>query len=191
MGMDLQYAGTQNAPTLPAASVLNSSEPFEQLYDRHARVMYSVAIHLLGDGPSAEDIVQESLMQVWRHAGTYDAARSNLQTWLTTIVRHRCIDLLRRRAVRPQSAGPVDENFGDSRRTGDPWVETDRTLTRERVCQALSALPLEQRETIELAYFSGFTVKQIAENTETPLGTVKGRMRLGLQKLRESLADGV
>jgi RNA polymerase sigma-70 factor (ECF subfamily) len=157
----------------------------EQLYDRHRVLAYSLALRTLGNPTEAEDVVQEAFLSVWRSAHTYQRERSSPRSWLLSIVHNRCIDKLRSRQVRPQSVAlEAGLDVADS---VDVWREVADTLTGEDVRSALHQLPPEQRETIELAYFQGYTHSQIAQLMEVPLGTVKGRMRIGLHKLRSVL----
>jgi RNA polymerase sigma-70 factor (ECF subfamily) len=157
----------------------------EQLYDRHRVLAYSLALRTLGSPTDAEDVVQEAFLNVWRSAGTYRSDRSTPRSWLLTVVHHRSIDKLRGRQSRPQPVA-LEEGMHvpDS---SDVWREVADNLTGEDVRGALLQLPAEQRDTIELAYFKGYTHTQIAQLMEVPLGTVKGRMRIGLHKLKSLL----
>lgn len=157
----------------------------ETLYERHRVLAYSLALRTLGNPGDAEDVVQEAFLNVWRSAGTYRPDRSSPRSWLMTVVHHRAIDKLRSRQSRPQAAALEESmNVPDG---SDVWREVSERLTGEDVRQALDGLPAEQRETIELAYFRGYTHTQIAHLMDVPLGTVKGRMRIGLHKLKSSL----
>ena len=157
----------------------------EDFYDRHRVLAYSLALRVLGSPADAEDVVQEAFVNVWRASGTYRSDRSTGRSWLLSIVHHRSIDKIRGRQTRLQ---PVEleegMNVPDS---SDVWADVSNALTGEDVRHALSQLPPEQRDTIELAYFKGYTQSQIAQLMEVPLGTVKGRMRIGLHKLRTLL----
>lgn len=159
----------------------------ESLYDRHRVLMYSLALRLLGNPTDAEDVVQEAFMNVWRASETYRSERSSCRSWLISIVHHRSIDKLRSRRSRPQAIALEDGM--DLPGQSDVWSEVSQKLTGEDVREALHQLPPEQRETIELAYFKGLTHNQIAGQMQVPLGTVKGRMRIGLHKLK-SLLEG-
>lgn len=157
----------------------------ETFYDRHRVLAYSLALRTLGNPSDAEDVVQESFVNVWRSAGTYRPDRSNPRSWLLSIVHHRSIDKLRGRQSRVQSVAlEAEMEIADST---DVWQEVSGNLTGEDVKHALQQLPVEQRETIELAYFKGYTHSQIAQLMNIPLGTVKGRMRIGLHKLKSLL----
>jgi RNA polymerase sigma-70 factor (ECF subfamily) len=155
----------------------------DMLYDRYAGLALGLASRALGDRQAAEDVVQESFLQLWRHASSYDPRRGSLRSWLLSIVHHRCIDALRRRAARPRTVAWMVDAY-DHAGTSDTWMEVERKLTRTTVRRALLQLSVEQREAIELSYFEGYSHAQIAERLGLPLGTVKGRLRLGLRRLR-------
>ena len=135
----------------------------------------------------AEDVVQETFLAVWRQAGSFSPERGSIRAWLFSIARHRAIDITRGRSFRRERIS-LDE-IGFEPRSPDVWQEVSRGLDRARVRQAVATLPESQREAIMLAYFGGQTQQEISENTGLPLGTVKGRMRLGLQKLRSLLTE--
>ena len=160
-------------------------DALDELYDRHVGTALAVAYRVLGDKNLAEDVVQETFLAVWRQAGTFTPERGTVRSWLLSIVRHRAIDITRRRSFAKERIS-LDE-IGFEPRYPDAWQEVSSNLERERVRHAISALPAEQSEAIMLSYFGGFTQQEIAERTGVPLGTVKGRIRLGLQKLRSVL----
>jgi RNA polymerase sigma-70 factor, ECF subfamily len=163
---------------------------FELLYDRHAGAAYSLAYRIVGREAPAEDAVQEALLSIWRSRQRYDQTRGSVRTWILGIVHNRAIDVLRRASVhdrRRERLDGVEERFEARERTD---VEVARREEARSVRGALDTLPAEQRQTIELAYFGGFTQSQIAELLDQPVGTVKGRMRLGLDKMRRELAQG-
>ena len=159
-----------------------------ELYDRHARPVYSLALRILGDVTEAEDVVQEVFSQAWRQASRYNTSRGAVAAWLLMLARSRAIDRLRARRARPK--GVADEHAADTIvDTGlpvDSQVLSFEQITRVRA--ALDELPMLQRLAIELAFFEGFTHAEIAARLEQPLGTVKTRIRLALMKLREVLA---
>jgi RNA polymerase sigma-70 factor, ECF subfamily len=164
---------------------------FELLYDRHGGAAYSLAYRIVGRQGPAEDVVQEALLSIWRSRLRYDQTRGSVRTWILGIVHNRAIDALRRSAVHDRRREPLDV-VEETHETGERTdVEVARREEARRVRGALDTLPTEQRQTIELAYFGGFTHTQIAELLGEPVGTVKGRMRLGLEKMRRQLAEGM
>lgn len=166
-------------------------EAFEVFYDRHGGAAYSVAYRIVGDRTSAEDVTQEAFLSIWRSRLRYQPDRDSVRTWVLGIVHHRAIDALRRNLVhdkRRASAEGIEERFEAPEQTD---VEVARRDEARIVRGALEDLPDEQCRVIELAYFGGFSHSQIADMLEMPIGTVKGRMRLGLDKLRRQLAEGV
>ncbi|HEX6508749.1 MAG TPA: sigma-70 family RNA polymerase sigma factor [Chloroflexota bacterium] len=162
-------------------------QALEAFYDRHRILAYSLALRALGNAGDAEEVVQEAFLNAWRSAETYRRERSNPRSWILSIVHHRAVDKLRGRQSRVRPVA-LEEGM-DIPDSADVWREVSDNLTGQDVRLALQHLPDEQRETIELAYFKGYTHTQIAELMEVPLGTVKGRMRIGLHKLR-SLLEG-
>ena len=159
------------------------------LYDRYRGIAFALAYRILNDAGAAEEAVQDAFMQVWRRADLYDPARgSGLRAWLLKIVHNRAIDLLRRRNGGTGSAIDL-ETVEFIPAVDDVQREVTATLEQDEVRVAVAALPAAQRETIHLAYFEGLTHQEIADRTQTPLGTVKGRLRLGLRKLAESLTE--
>jgi RNA polymerase sigma-70 factor (ECF subfamily) len=157
------------------------------LYARYGRLAFSLAVRVIGTPETAEEIVQEAVLSVWRGAETYRPNRAAVRTWLLSITHHRAVDAVRRRASRVQAA-PLDEK-AQFVGTEDVWSDVSQSIARDEVRAALSQLPAEQRESIELAYFGGFTYPEIASRLNVPLGTVKSRLRLGLQKLRGLLEN--
>jgi RNA polymerase sigma-70 factor (ECF subfamily) len=165
----------------------NDPRAFEVVYERHAGAAFSLAYRMVGRGNLAEDVVQESFLSIWRSGARYERARGSVRTWVLGIVHHRAIDQLRRSSVhdkRRASDEGLEERFESAERTD---VEVARRDEADTIRSAMETLPAEQSHVIELAYFGGFTHTEIAEILETPVGTVKGRMRLGLEKLRDRL----
>jgi RNA polymerase sigma-70 factor (ECF subfamily) len=166
---------------------------FEIVYDRHGGAAFSLAYRMVGNRSAAEDITQEAFLSLWRSGARYDRARGSVRTWLLGIVRNRAIDLLRR-GVMQAPAISFDDEISADKRPSSP-AETDvEALRREaarEVRGVLSELPGDQMRVIELAYFGGLTHSQIADMLGMPLGTVKGRMRLGMEKIRARLAEQV
>jgi RNA polymerase sigma-70 factor, ECF subfamily len=163
---------------------------FELLYDRHGGAAFSLAYRMVGNRGAAEDIVQEALLSIWRSRMRYDQARGSVRTWVLGIVHNRAIDALRRSMVhdrRRETIEGIEERQEAPERTE---VEAARREEARDIRDALQTLPDEQRKTIELAYFGGFSHSQIAELLNEPVGTVKGRMRLGLDKMRRQLSEG-
>jgi len=164
---------------------------FELLYDRHGGAAYSLAYRIVGKQAAAEDVVQEALLSIWRSRLRYDQTRGSVRTWILGIVHNRAIDGIRRSSLhdrRRESLDVVEERFEARERTD---VEVARRDEARSVRGALETLPAEQRRALELAYFGGFTQTQIADLTGEPVGTVKGRMRLGLEKMRRQLVGDV
>ena len=163
---------------------------FEIVYERHASAAFSLAYRIVGTRNGAEDVSQEAFLSIWRSGVRYDRNRGSVRTWVLGIVHHRAIDHLRRAAVhdkRRASDEGMEERFEASERTETEVARRDDARTVRR---AMEDLPAEQSHVIELAYFGGFTHTEIAEMLETPVGTVKGRMRLGLKKLKDRLGEG-
>jgi RNA polymerase sigma-70 factor (ECF subfamily) len=158
------------------------------LYDRHGRVAYGLAYRILGEAGAAEEAVQDAFLRVWRRASTFDRTRGDVRPWLMTIVHHCAIDLLRRRSGAPPVVAGLDE-VAERQAVPDAWNDVWGKLDRERVRSAVATLPGEQRRAIEMAFFEGLTHREIAERDGLPLGTVKGRLRLGLRRLYGLLAE--
>jgi RNA polymerase sigma-70 factor (ECF subfamily) len=171
---------------LIAAVVRQRSEALATLYDRYGGIALGLATRIIGDRGQAEDVVQEAFLTLWRQAGAFQQGRGAVHTWLLSIVHHRSIDVIRKRTSAPSE--PFDIIKHDVA-TGDAWTDLYAHLTQTQIRDALQQLPDEQRQTIELAYFGGLTQQEIAYRLGAPLGTVKGRMRLALQKLKASLDD--
>lgn len=168
-------------------------EALSELYDRYARLVYSLALNTVGNAHSAEEIVQDVFFRVWEKADTYRAEQSKVSTWLSSIARNRAIDVLRKRKVRPEGQSVawndvIQETI--TRKDGyDPEEQVEQSLEARRVRAALASLPVEQQKVLTLAYFFGYTQSQIAVELREPLGTVKTRIRTAMQKLRELLVD--
>jgi RNA polymerase sigma-70 factor (ECF subfamily) len=159
------------------------AEAFAVLYDRHSRAAYSLAYRMMGERQAAEDLVQDAFLRVWRSAASYRADRGSVRTWLLSIIHNRGIDQLRSLASRRRIQEKVEASAPKSQ-PSEAFSESWRNSQREQVREALGTLPPEQLKVLELAYFSGYTHVQIAELLDVPLGTVKGRMRLGLKKIK-------
>jgi RNA polymerase sigma-70 factor (ECF subfamily) len=160
---------------------------FETVFDRHGGAAFSLAYRMVGNRSVAEDVVQEAFLSIWRSRMRYETERGSVRSWVLGIVHHRTIDALRRNLVhdrRRTSAEGLEERQEAPERTD---VEVARREEARSVRAALESLPEQQTRVIELAYFGGFTHNQIAEMLDEPIGTVKGRMRLGLEKMRRQL----
>ena len=158
----------------------------ELLYDRYSGVAFALAYRLLGERGSAEDVIQEAFLNVWRQGATYDTRRGTVRTWLLTIVHHRAIDQMRSARSKVGADTVIDAAMPLPAKE-DTWTEVVQGLEHERVRQAMATLPPEQRQVVDLTYYGGFTHTEIAQRIGIPLGTVKGRMRLALDKLRDLL----
>lgn len=163
-------------------------EALSELYDRYNRLVYSLAIYILEDPQTAEEVTQDVFVRIWENAGSYRMERAQVSTWLTSIARHRAIDVLRRQGVRPEGHSvtwddliPAEVPKLDG---GNPEDAADQSLLRDRVQQAIRALPAEQQAALKLAYFYGYSHSQIAAQLGEPLGTIKTRIRMAMQKLR-------
>lgn len=164
---------------------------FEVIFDRHGNVAFSLAYRMCGRRALAEDIVQEAFTSLWRSGARYDRTRGSVRSWVLSAVHNRAIDAFRRDSIREGKNVPDDgltERLEGPTRTAE---EVERRDEARRVREALGALPGDQRKVIELAYFGGFSHSEIAELLGLPAGTVKGRMRLGLAKLKVALTDPV
>ncbi len=188
--MDPAGAAEKIDEALLAAIATGDGSALGQLYDRYAALALAVAYRVLGERNAAEDAVQDAFLAVWRRVDSYDASRGAVRSWLLTIVRNGAIDRRRGRHARALQDTPLDDvAFRLATAAEETFAAVAATVEAERVRAALAALPAEQREAIELAYFGGLTQHEIATHTGAPLGTVKGRMRLGLHKMREQLDD--
>jgi RNA polymerase sigma-70 factor (ECF subfamily) len=162
---------------------------FEVIFDRHAGAGYSLALRMCGRRALADDIVQEAFLSLWRSGTSYDRARGSVRSWVLSAVHNRAVDALRRAGAK---AGRDVHDEGIAERLPAPDAtdaEVERREEARRIRSALDELPPDQRQVIELAYFGGLTHSQIAEMLELPPGTVKGRMRLGLTKMRAGLGE--
>lgn len=157
------------------------------LYDRYNRLAFGLAYRILQNPSIAEEAVQDAFLQAWNRASTFDTSRgTNVRGWLMTIVHNRSIDIRRRDIDRKPQQVPIDD-VEQQLSSPDAWRDVSANITQSVTRDAVAALPADQRRTIELAYFEGLSQSEIADREQTPLGTVKGRMRLGIRKLRDSL----
>jgi RNA polymerase sigma-70 factor, ECF subfamily len=172
---------------LVAQLASGSQEALAELFDRYGGLAYAVALRVLGDPGRAEDAVQETFLKIWSNASSFDVRRGSLRTWLLASVRNRSIDYLRGRGAHERQELELHSAMAEAGPRDDPWREVSLSLERTAVREAMSSLPAEQRQAVELAYFGGYSHEEIAEMTKVSLGTVKGRMRLALEKLSSYL----
>ena len=163
-----------------------SPEAFEALYDRYGRLAYAIAIRVLSNESAAEEVVQDSFLAIWRKTLLYRADRGTVRSWLATVVRNRSIDRLRRDQRRDRYEITVEASAPQAA-VSDTWTEVAEALNRRQIRAAMYSLPVEQRQTLELAYWCGMSQREISDVMDVPIGTVKGRARLGLHKLRDAL----
>ncbi len=176
-------------------TLVGSKDPraFEVFYDRHGGAAFSLAYRIVGDRQAAEDVCQEAFISIWRSGARYDRARGSVRGWTLGIVRNRSIDFLRRETSgRAPKLAFDDEELLERQPSSDLTdSEALRRETTREVRGALSVLPDDQSRVIRLAFFGGFSHSEIARMLGEPLGTIKGRMRLGMEKIRASLAETV
>jgi len=177
---------------LMARAARGDERAIGQLYDRYGAVLYAVAYRIVGERADAEEVVVEALAQAWRDAPRFESARGSVAGWLTMIARSRALDLVRARSRRERITATAAADRPDappamSDFRPDPAGALDHDERRRQVQHALETLSPPQRQAIELAYFEGLSQSEIAERLQEPLGTVKTRVRLGMQKLRECL----
>ena len=168
------------------------ADAFEVFYDRHGGVAYSLAYRIVGSRQAAEDVTQEAFISIWRSGARFDPTRGSVRSWTLGIVRNRAIDALRRDAGKAPKLDFDDEALLEQR--SSEQLTEDEVVRRDQaagVRGALRELPSDQSKVIQLAYFGGFSHSEIAEMLGMPLGTVKGRMRLGMEKIRMQLAEGL
>lgn len=161
------------------------------LYDRYAGAAYGLALRITGDAGTAEDAVQEAFVSLWRQAPRFDAERGQVRSWLLTIVHHKAIDVVRRRTNRPERQLPEEAAELFEGRDPRPEAIAEWSMEARAVREAVRLIPDEQRLTVEMAYFRGMTHAEIAEEMGVPLGTVKSRLRIAMDKMREYLRPRV
>lgn len=162
-----------------------------EIHARYARLVFSIALKTLNDQASAEEIVQQVFTEVWRHARHYRLERGKFSAWVSTITRHQCIDELRRRRVRPMTDPGYWESLDRLVGNDDPAQDAQDTFEQARIRAALQQIPTQERTVIELAFWGGMTQREIALHCHSPLGTVKTRLRLGIQRLKLLLQESV
>lgn len=176
-----------------AAVVRRQPEALDLLYARYGRPAFGLARRILGDDGFAEDVVQEVFLTLWRDPGRYNPSRGGFASWLLSVTHHKAVDAVRReeslRRRRDQAAERMTDGLDAATQAGDVEEEVWTTMRRERVRGALKELPAPQREALALAYFGGYTQREVAALTGAPLGTVKTRMLTGMRRLAQSLGD--
>lgn len=185
--MAIRLLEAPNDLALLDALAAGDQQALADLYDRYGGLAFSVAMRVLGDSGRAEDVVQECFLKLWRSARQFDARRGSVRTWLITSVRNRSIDFLRGRGAHERQEREIPATIEASGSGSDPWHEVSQHIEREVVRDALGRLPAEQRQVVELAYYGGYSQHEIAEMSRVPISTVKGRMRLALEKLHSYL----
>ncbi len=172
---------------------IKKTDALGALYDRYGRLAYSIAYQAVGDRETAEEITQDVFLRVWNSAHAYRADRGKVITWIASIARHRAIDILRRRKIRPESKSVYWDDLLTPHIPQQNALEEDIEQLHHRgeVQKAVADLPEEQRSALALAFFGGYTHKEIAEIQKLPLGTVKTRIRLGMQKLRLTISEDI
>jgi RNA polymerase sigma-70 factor, ECF subfamily len=187
-------AGARDAALVERLAARDGSA-LDELYARYGRPAYSLAFRVTGDQGFAEDVVQEVFLALWREPSRYDRARGGFASWLLSMTHHKAVDAVRREeSLRRRRSAATAEAVAT---TDDPGAvpsvdeEVWSVLRAERVREALRGLPAPQREALTLAYFGGFTQREVAALTDTPLGTVKTRMLAGMRRLRDSLGGGL
>lgn len=181
--MDRTASDTDLGRALAAADL----DALALVYDRYGAVAYSLAVRTLGDPRMAEDVVQETFLKLWNSASSFDESRGSIRAWILTSVRNRSVDQMRGRGAHERKELGLDSVEDLPAASADPWREVAATMERDAVREALARLPVEQRQAVELAFFGGYTHREIAEISRVPLSTVKGRMRLALEKLHSYL----
>lgn len=185
---DVQPGTAEDTGTLSDHELLvqiqrGDATAFACLYDRYSRLTYGLALRMLGDPGAAEEVVQESFLTLWRQAESYGEERGAVRSWLMTMIHHRAIDAIRRRRYREEQQEELDE-LTVPPDSSDTLAEAQRNVEGELIRTLLDELPPDQRHSLVMAYFDGLTHDEIARTLGLPLGTVKGRLRMGLQKLR-------
>ena len=170
----------------------HDSAALELAFDRYGGQTYGLALRTLGDSGRAEEVVQDVFLKVWNNYHSFDESRGSFRTWLFTMIRNRAIDSLRGRWHRQRDESELPLDLRDSTPVADPPSLVEARMERTVIREALASLPSEQRAVIELAYFEGYTHAEMAQRLDLPPGTVKGRIRLGMEKLHTyMLARGV
>ena len=186
----MEYS-TLKDDTLVKLAASAHQDALGELYNRYSRLVFSLALNIVGDHAAAEEITLDVFTRVWEKADTYRPKQAKVSTWLTSIARHRSIDVLRRQGSRPEqhSVGWAEVSPDEVPSTDGPEHATELALERQRIQAAIAELPLDQKQALALAYFMGYSHREIAEALDQPLGTIKTRIRLAMHKLRQVLQD--
>jgi RNA polymerase sigma-70 factor (ECF subfamily) len=193
-GPDVEVEDLQRLADEDLMPLVERKDPaaFEIVYDRHGGPAYSLAYRIVGDRLVAEEVTQEAFLSVWRSGARFDRARGSVRTWLLGVVRNRAIDVLRREAGRAPTVSLELDTVPEQESRFEPTdAEAMRREAGREVRGALADLPDDQLKVVQLAYFGGLSHSEIAEVLGMPLGTVKGRMRLAMEKMRATLAEGM
>ena len=191
MALRLVNYSTLTDETLIRLIVRSQPDALSVLYDRYSRLVFSLALNIVGDRATAEEITLDVFTRIWEKAATYQPDQAKVSTWLTRITRNRAIDVLRKHSSRPERHSVSWANVTDEAMPNhhNPEDITELAVQQARVRAAMAQLPEEQQQALALAYFKGYSHRQIAEILDQPLGTVKTRIRLAVQKLRQILQD--
>lgn len=179
----------QDDVTLMRLIATGRTEALSELYDRYHRLVFSLALAIVGDQAIAGEIMLDVFTRIWQRAGTYRAEQAKVTTWMTAITRHHAIDVLRRQHARLDMHSISWDSLSPQATAYNPEEDVELALQRERVWIAVAQLPQKQQQVLALAYFKGYSHYQIAELLKLPLGTVKTRIRLAMQKLRQLLKE--
>jgi RNA polymerase sigma-70 factor (ECF subfamily) len=193
-GLPVNYSAQDDFALLKLVTEAHT-DALGELYNRYGRLLFSIAFTIIGDRATAEEVTLEVFTRVWQKAATYQPEQAKVSTWLTTITRNHAIDILRRQSVRPEhNSVSWDEILASpllvrNEVENSPEYTAELSLQRLRVHAAVAQLPNDQKQALVLAYFRGYTHHQIAEVLDQPLGTIKTRIRMALQKLRQLLQE--
>lgn len=187
----MNFVSNVNDDQLMKRIAQSDSSALGMLYDRYGRLVFSLVVIILGDAGTAEEVTQDVFVQIWNKAGLYNPQMGKVSTWLTRIARNRAIDMLRRHSVRPEGhqadfAEGIPETLPEP---GDVEQTAEQDQDKSSLLKSIATLPEEQRRVLALAYFDGLSHQEIAELLGEPLGTVKTRLRLAMQKLRQALVQ--
>lgn len=187
-GMDRARLADEDLLVLAAEG---DERAFEVLYDRHGKVAWSLAYRLLGERGAAEDLVQEAFLAVWNQAARYTSSKGSVRTWILAILHNRAVDRLRQGAANKRRQEALEHVAAIAPDAPDAADEAMERLAVAEINDALGDVPDDQLQVIRLAYYGGYTHHEIAEMLSMPLGTVKSRMRLGLERMRRNIDPGM